>query len=94
MIRVRLTCCQRLANLSWRTIRGEVVEPDDVCVEDGDAIEVLGHALLQLDGRQHALRQEAVEGALRLQNFGFDFGNFLHNFFGKSLKEICNNNDQ
>ncbi len=86
MIKVRLTCSQRLGNLTWSTIRGEIVEPDDVCVEDGDAIEVLGHALLQLDRRQHALRQEAVEGALRLQNFGFDFGNFLHYFFGESLK--------
>ncbi len=78
--------CLALTNLCWRTIGGQIVETDDVCVEDGDAIEVLGHALLQLDRRQHALGQEAVEGALRLQNFGFDFGNFQHNFFGESLK--------
>ena len=68
--------------LTWCAIGGKVVEPHDVGVEDGDAVEVLGHRLLQLDRVQDGVWQEAIESSLRFDYFRIDFLNFFNDFFG------------
>lgn len=71
-----------MSYLTWCAIGGQFVEAHDVGVEDGDAVEVLGHRLLQLDRVQDGVRQEAVEGSLRFDNFRIDFLNFFNHLFG------------
>ena len=68
--------------LTGCAIGGQFVEPLDVGVEDGDAVEVLSHRLLQLDRMQDGVRQKAVEGSFCFDNFRIDLLNFFNNFFG------------
>ena len=79
---IRLGWISQGGHLAGRAVDCEFVEADDVGVEDGDAVEVLGHRLLQLDRVQDGVRQEAVEGSLRFYNFRIDFLNFFHHLFG------------